>query len=68
MFSLAQVQTIYAQQIQHLRDCMRRYVAGQLPAGRVRACYPYVRIQVDSTAHKPAPENLGLGRRQRQRH
>ncbi len=48
--ALAQVQRIYAQQIQHLRDCMRRYVAGHLPAGRVRACYPYVRVQTQTVA------------------
>jgi AMP nucleosidase len=48
--ALAQVRLIYDQQIQHLRDCMRRYVAGQLPAGRVRACYPYLRIQTQTVA------------------
>ena len=48
--ALAQVQRIYDQQIAHLRDCMRRYVAGQLPAGRVRACYPCVRVQTQTVA------------------
>jgi AMP nucleosidase len=48
--ALAQVQKIYQQQIEHLRDCMRRYVAGQLPPGRVRGCYPYVRVQTQTVA------------------
>ena len=48
--ALAQVQRIYAQQITHLRESMRRYVAGQLPAGRVRACYPFVRVQTQTVA------------------
>ncbi len=48
--ALAQVQRIYTQQITHLRESMRRYVAGQLPAGRVRACYPFVRVQTQTVA------------------
>ena len=48
--ALAQVQLIYSQQIAHLRDCMRRYVAGESLPGRVRACYPFVRIHTSTVA------------------
>ena len=42
--ALARVQAIYTQSVQHLRSAMRRYVAGVDLQDRVRACYPYVRI------------------------
>jgi AMP nucleosidase len=48
--ALAQVQKIYQQQIEHLRHCMRLYVAGELPPGRVRGCYPSVRVQTQTVA------------------
>ncbi len=43
--ALARVQTIYQQSVQHLRDAMQRFVAGEDLQDRVRACYPYVRIE-----------------------
>ncbi|MDO9279548.1 MAG: AMP nucleosidase [Polaromonas sp.] len=48
--ALTQVQLIYNQQIAHLRDCMQRYVAGETLPGRVRACYPFVRIHTETVA------------------
>ena len=48
--ALTQVQLIYDQQIAHLRDCMQRYVAGETLPGRVRACYPFVRIRTETVA------------------
>jgi AMP nucleosidase len=48
--ALTQVQLIYNQQITHLRDCMQRYVAGETLPGRVRACYPFVRIHTKTVA------------------
>jgi AMP nucleosidase len=48
--ALAQVRLIYDQQIAHLRDCMLRYVAGETLPGRVRACYPFVRIRTETVA------------------
>ena len=53
--ALARVQAIYAQSIQHLRSAMQRFVAGEDLQDRVRACYPYVRIDV-STDWTPPPE------------
>jgi AMP nucleosidase len=58
--ALAQVRTIYGQQVQHLRDAMQRFVAGEALPGRVRACYPFVRIHTDTEARQAALENSGL--------
>src|SRR3954464_1698793 len=58
--ALDQVRAIYAQQINHLREAMQRFVAGEAMPGRVRACYPYVRIQTDSVVPQAALENSGL--------
>lgn len=48
--ALAQVRTIYDQQISHLRSAMQRYVSGETLPGHVRACYPFVRIHTDTVA------------------
>jgi len=58
--ALAQVRAIYAQQINHLREAMQRFVAGENMPGRVRACYPFVRVHTDSTIPQAQLENLGL--------
>ena len=43
--ALAQVQKLYDLSISHLRQAMREFVAGRDFEGRVRACYPFVRLQ-----------------------
>jgi AMP nucleosidase len=43
--ALARVQAIYAQSVTHLRQAMQRFVAGDELHDRVRACYPYVRLE-----------------------
>src|SRR5258707_223657 len=58
--ALEQVRAIYAQQINHLREAMQRFVAGEAMPGRVRGCYPYVRIHTDSVVPQAALENSGL--------
>ena len=58
--ALEQVRAIYSQQINHLREAMQRFVAGEQMPGRVRACYPYVRIHTDSVLPQAALENSGL--------
>ena len=58
--ALHQIALIYRQQTEHLRDAVQRFAAGESWSGRVRGCYPYVRIQVESIARSQAPENLGL--------
>jgi AMP nucleosidase len=58
--ALEQVRAIYGQQIHHLREAMQRFVAGEAMPGRVRGCYPYVRIHTDSVVPQAALENSGL--------
>ena len=55
--ALAQVQRIYDEGVAHLRAALHRFVAGEMPAPtdggpppRVRACYPFVRVQVESSS------------------
>jgi AMP nucleosidase len=58
--ALAQVRAIYGQQINHLREAMQRFVAGEALPGRVRACYPFVRIATDTVVRQAALEASGL--------
>jgi len=58
--ALAQVRTIYSQQIQHLRDAMQRFIAGEDLPGHVRAFYPYVRIETETAVPQDVLENLGF--------
>ena len=46
--ALAQVQHLYQQAMDHLRQAMQRFVAGESFTDRVRACYPFVRLQTDT--------------------
>ncbi|MDP3614358.1 MAG: hypothetical protein Q8R98_21150, partial [Rubrivivax sp.] len=38
---MARARQIYEDNVQHLRDALRRFVAGDDLGGRVRACYPF---------------------------
>ena len=58
--ALAQVQKIYGQSITHLRDAMRRFVAGDDTLGHVRACYPLVRVKTDTVSRQGNAEGAGL--------
>jgi len=58
--ALAQVQRIYGQSIAHLRDAMRRFVAGDDTLGHVRACYPLVRVKTDTVSRQGNAEGAGL--------
>jgi AMP nucleosidase len=58
--ALLQVRAIYAQQINHLREAMQRFVAGEAFNARVRACYPYVRIHTESVIPQAQLENSGV--------
>ena len=44
--ALAQVRAIYEAGIAHLRDTLHRFVAGEEVGSKVRACYPFVRVQI----------------------
>ena len=54
--ALAQVRLIYQQQIDHLRDAMQRFVAGDTMPGHVRGCYPFVRMHTDTVARAKAQD------------
>jgi AMP nucleosidase len=58
--ALAQVQEIYQQGLAHLRESMLRFVAGETLPGRVRACYPFVRVHTHTVSRQSAPTTLGL--------
>jgi AMP nucleosidase len=57
--ALAQVQRIYEASVAHLREALQRFVAGETPDQRVRACYPFVRVQTDTVAR--ADSRLAYG-------
>jgi AMP nucleosidase len=58
--ALTQVQRIYEQSITHLRDAMRRFVAGDDTLGHVRACYPLIRVKTDTVLRQGNAEGAGL--------
>jgi len=58
--ALAQVEAIYAGGLAHLRDSMLRFVAGESLPGRVRACYPFVRVHTHTVSRLTPPANAGL--------
>ncbi|HEY9104234.1 AMP nucleosidase [Chitinimonas sp.] len=58
--ALAQARLIYEHSLAHLRDAMRRFVAGETLPGHVRACYPFVRVQTHTVARCNSAGNAGL--------
>ncbi|NEX63905.1 AMP nucleosidase [Noviherbaspirillum galbum] len=58
--ALEQVRLIYHSGIQHLRDCLRRFVEGENFPSRVRACYPYVRVHTDTVARADSRRSYGF--------
>ena len=46
--ALAKAAEIYNNSVAHLRGGMQRFVAGEVFTDRIRACYPFVRVQTDS--------------------
>ena len=58
--ALAQVRRIYDGGLAHLRDSMQRFVAGETLPGRVRACYPFVRVHTHTVSRHTTPANAGL--------
>mgnify|MGYP003803887809 CR=1 FL=1 len=50
--ALRQARLIYDSSIAHLRAAMQAYVGGADLPGRVRACYPFVRLQTETVARR----------------
>ncbi len=57
--ALAHARTIYDSGITHLRQALREFIAGRDDGGHVRACYPFVRVRVDTVAR--ADSRLAYG-------
>jgi AMP nucleosidase len=58
--ALLRVREIYEAGIAHLREALRRYIAGEDPIGRVRACYPFVRVETATVARADSREAFGF--------
>ncbi|MEB0055565.1 AMP nucleosidase [Variovorax sp. LG9.2] len=58
--ALEQVRSIYNGGLQHLRDAMQRFVDGDSLPGRVRACYPFVRVHTHTVSRNTPPANASL--------
>jgi AMP nucleosidase len=60
--AVAQIQAIYDNSLAHLRNCLDAFVAGKLSPGRVRACYPFVRLRTQTLAREStAQKKLSFG-------
>ena len=58
--ALAKAREIYDASLNHLRDAMQRFVAGDALPGHVRACYPFVRVQTDTVARMSSSDSARL--------
>jgi AMP nucleosidase len=58
--ALAQVTRIYDASVAHLQEALQRFVAGQTPPARVRACYPLVRVHTRSSARADSRLSYGF--------
>jgi AMP nucleosidase len=50
--ALAYVEQIYSAGVEHLRDALQRFVAGE-DLSRTRACYPFARLRTSTVARAP---------------
>ncbi len=57
--AVAQIRRVYDASMAHLREALQRFVAGDTPTQRVRACYPVIRIRTDTVAR--ADSRLAYG-------
>jgi AMP nucleosidase len=58
--ALAQVRTIYDGSVAHLRSALQSFVNGEPLEGRVRACYPIVRVHTDTVARADSRLSYGF--------
>jgi len=58
--AFAQVQAIYQGSVDHLRAALQRFVAGTDDGQHVRACYPFVRLRVDTVARRDSRKAYGF--------
>lgn len=58
--ALQRVRHLYDDSIATLRGALHRFIAGETLPGRVRACYPYLRIQTDTVARSDSRLSYGF--------
>ena len=58
--ALAQVKAIYEGSIEHLRESLQRFIAGETLTQRVRACYPFVRVHTHTVARADSRLSYGF--------
>jgi AMP nucleosidase len=58
--AMQRVRELYNDGIATLRDALHRFIAGENPPTRVRACYPYVRIRTDTVARSDSRLSYGF--------
>ncbi len=58
--ALARARDIYESSVAHLRDALHRFIAGAPFEGRVRACYPFVRVRTDTVARADSRLSYGF--------
>ena len=58
--ALRRVRQLYDDSIATLRGALHGFISGETPPGRVRACYPYVRIQTDTVARSDSRLSYGF--------
>jgi AMP nucleosidase len=56
----AHVKALYDDSIHFLRESLQRFVEGETPGERIRACYPYVRVQTESVARADSRLSFGF--------
>ncbi len=58
--ALARVREIYDAGLAHLRTALQRFLAGEDPGCRVRACYPVARVRTDTVARADSRLSYGF--------
>jgi AMP nucleosidase len=58
--AVERVRQIYQAGVDHLRGHLHAFVAGQVPAAHVRACYPSVRVHTDTVARADSRSSYGF--------
>ena len=58
--ALAHAAIIYNSGIAHLRHSLQDFVAGTTPGGRIRACYPFVRVRTATVARADSRLSYGF--------
>jgi AMP nucleosidase len=58
--ALRQVRAIYDQSVAHLRGALHRFIAGEPLRERLRGCYPFVRLHIETVARADSRLSYGF--------